>query len=344
MPAPHTFETKGDASRWLAALESGTLDPVIARERRNGERLSAYATEWIATRQLSPRTRELYEGQLRLHIAPVLGDAKVTMLEPRHIRAWHSGLLAGHLGDVSVAKCYRLLRSILNTAVEDGLLQRNPCQIKGAGLERSPERPIPTIAEVAAVSRNLPPRLAAVPWVAALGALRKGEIFGLARMHVGLDEGTLWVERVLQEQTGGGAVLKPTKTTSSSRTIGMPRRLVDVLEHHLDSFVDEAPDSFVFTNDHGRPVRATVWTSAWSRARTEAGTPSLRLHDLRHLAGTLTAQAGATTRETMDRLGHASSAAALRYQHVVEDRRRHVAEGIDELLESSVGVRGAAEN
>ncbi len=333
VPAPMTFETKGEASRWLAALEAGALDPIVARERRTGERLGSYAAEWILTRQLSPRTRELYELQLRRHIAPTLGEAKVAMLEPRHVRAWHAELSAGHLGEVSVAKCYRLLRSILNTAVEDGLLQRNPCQMKGAGLERSPERPIPTLDQVAAVSEHLPPRLAAVPWVAALGALRKGEILGLARMHVDLKRGTLRVERALQEQTGMGVVLKPTKTRSSTRTVGMPRRLTDVLGNHLERFVDAAPDAFLFTNEAGRPVRATVWSGAWSTARAEAGVPSLRLHDLRHLAGTLTAQAGATTKETMDRLGHSSPSAALRYQHVVEERRQRVALEIDALLD-----------
>jgi len=254
------------------------------------------------------------------------------MLEPRHVRTWHAELMAGHLGEVSVAKCYRLLRSILNTAVEDGLLQRNPCQIEGAGSERSPERSIPTIAQVAAVSEALPPRFAAVPWVAALGALRKGELFGLARRHVDLDRATLRVERALQEQTGRGAVLKAPKTRSSGRTVGMPGRLVVILADHLDAYVDEGPEAFVFSNSHGGPVRATVWHEAWSTAREASGLRQLRLHDLRHLAGTLTAQAGATTKETMDRLGHSTSDAALRYQHVVEERRHHVAVEIDRLV------------
>lgn len=229
----------------------------------------------------------------------------------------------------------RLLRSILNTAVEAGLLQRNPCQIKGAGIERSPERPIPTVDQVAVVGEYLPPRLAAVPWVAARGALRKGEIFGLARMHIDLAAGTLRVERALQEQTAGERSSSRTKTRSSTRTVGMPQRLVDVMTDHLNAYVDEAPESFVFTNDHGRPIRATVWTDPWSDARTHAGVPNLRLHDLRHLAGTLTAQAGATTKDTMDRLGHSSSSAALRCQRVVEQRRHRVAEGIDGLLDEA---------
>jgi hypothetical protein len=50
-------------------------------------------------------------------------------------------------GEVTVAKAYRLLKAILNTAVDDGLIRRNPCRIKGAGQERSPERPVLTIRQ-----------------------------------------------------------------------------------------------------------------------------------------------------------------------------------------------------
>jgi hypothetical protein len=47
-------------------------------------------------------------------------------------------LLDSGLGDVTVAKAYRLLKAILNTAVDDGMIRRNPCRIKGAGQEKSP--------------------------------------------------------------------------------------------------------------------------------------------------------------------------------------------------------------
>ena len=39
----------------------------------------------------------------------------------------------------------------------------------------------------------------------------------------------------------------------------------------------------------------------------------MRLHDLRHFAGTMTAQVGNLV-ETMERLGHSTPAASLRYQ------------------------------
>jgi hypothetical protein len=76
---------------------------------------------------------------LRLHIKPALGVIRLADLDGRTVRRWHGRLAADGKGQVIRAKAYRLLRSILNTAVEDGLIPSNPCKIRGAGVERSPE-------------------------------------------------------------------------------------------------------------------------------------------------------------------------------------------------------------
>ena len=139
-------------------------------------------------------------------------------------------------------------------------------------------------------------------------------------------------ERALQEITGEGAVFVEPKTATSHRTVVIPSSLVSQLTEHLDTHVDENPDALLFTNNYGRPIRATVWRKAWRQGTDVAGCQEIRLHDLRHLAGTLTAQAGATLRETMDRLGHSSTDAAMRYQHVADQRAEELARRIEDLL------------
>ena len=61
----------------------------------------------------------------------------------------------------------------------------------------------------------------------------------------------------------------------------------------------------------------------------------LRFHDLRHTAATLAVAAGASTRELMVRMGHSSSAAALRYQHVMAGRDAAIAAALDELIQAA---------
>ena len=57
------------------------------------------------------------------------------------VRRWRKKLLDSGVSNVTAAKAYRLLRAVFNTALDDGLIRRNPCRIKGAGNEHSPERP-----------------------------------------------------------------------------------------------------------------------------------------------------------------------------------------------------------
>ena len=67
------------------------------------------------------------------------------------------------------------------------------------------------------------------------------------------------------------------------------------------------------------------------------GAPAgLRPHDLRHHAATLTARTpGTTTKELMARIGHASSRAALIYQHATRERDRPVASYLDDVVAAS---------
>lgn len=104
---------------------------------------------------------------------------------------------------------------------------------------------------------------------------------------------------------------------------------------HLDAHVADEAEELVFTNRHGRPVRATVWAKAWDDARAATGLGGVRFHDLRHLAGTLTAQAGGTLREIMSALGHSTPSAALRYQHVAQGRAAILAQRIAEQIDES---------
>jgi hypothetical protein len=63
-----------------------------------------------------------------------------------------ANMLSAGVTPVTAAKAYPLLKSILATAVDDGLIRRNPCRIKCASDEKSPERPVLTIGQVYALA------------------------------------------------------------------------------------------------------------------------------------------------------------------------------------------------
>ena len=69
----------------------------------------------------------------------------------------------------------------------------------------------------------------------------------------------------------------------------------------------------------------------WEHARVAAGRPDLRIHDLRHGAAVMAAQSGATLAELMQRLGHSTSRAAMRYQHAALGRDAEIAVALSEM-------------
>ena len=78
---------------------------------------------------------------LRVHIGPTFGKRNLNASTAEAVPRWHTNVSTVS-GAMTPAKCYRLLRAILATAVSDGLTQTNPCRVRGAGTERSAERSI----------------------------------------------------------------------------------------------------------------------------------------------------------------------------------------------------------
>lgn len=239
--------------------------------------------------------------------------------------------LRSDAGRAQVAQAYRLLRMILGHAVREGRINANPCQIARAGQVKSTERVPATPAEIEALAAAMPERYATAVHVAAWSGLRAGELFGLARRHVDLDAGTVRVERAVSYVPGQSPCLGATKTESSKRTVHLPIQVVAKLRAHLNRYTGPDPDALVFTDTAGQIVPREVRKVPFWRARAAAGRPDLRWHDLRHTGATLAAQAGATLAELQHRLGHASVAAAMIYQHQSADRDRALAQRLSKF-------------
>src|SRR5262245_45157199 len=85
-------------------------------------------------------------------------------------------------------------------------------------------------------------------------------------------------------------------------------------------------DGLVFVSPRGERLRRSNFRRrVWLPAPTKAGLPEIHFHYLRHTSNILTAIAGASLRELMARMGHASTRAALVYLHHTDDRQRAIA-------------------
>lgn len=241
----------------------------------------------------------------------------------------------------TIRYAYTVLRACLNTAVRDGILTANPCQIK-LGSDGAAERVPATLAELETIAAAMPEHLTCAVHVAAWSGLRAGELFGLARRHLDLEAGTVRVERAVLELAGRVAGFGPPKTASSVRTVHVPPHVLDLLADHLARHVGRDADALVFHDGRGAPLPSRRRTDLFHRARAAAGREDLRWHDLRHTGATLAAQAGATTRELQHRLGHSTYQASMRYQHATAERDRDIAARMAALAEATSSGRVVA--
>lgn len=332
--AGRTFAAEEDAQGWLAQerrkIELGTWGSV---ERSDGVTLRAYADRWIEQRQLRPRTRQHYRSMLDRLILPELGDYRLAAINPAKVREWHSGLGADK--PTRNAHSYALLHAICATAVQDEVLDANPCRVRSAmQTRRRRDVEVLTPKQVDTLASKMPAQLRASVILAAWCGLRWGETSELRRKDVPADCSVLRIRRAVTYRAGEFHVGEP-KTAAGVRDVAVPPHIRPALKAHLRNHVAKDGEALLFPGDDGKHLRADLYRVSWEKARDAIGKPNFRVHDLRHVGAVLAAQSGATTAELMHRLGHTTPQMALRYQHVGEGRDAEIAARLSRLARES---------
>ena len=329
--ATQTFATKTEAGRWLSVLEADMTRGHWHDPKRGDVTFGELAERWYATKlHLRPTTKHIYRTLLDRHILPTFADEPVGSITTLAVQMWISDRSANtRMGANSVAKTYKVLRAVMESALDAELIVKNPCRIKGAGTERLPEMRCATSEQVAALAGAVEPEWRALILLAAYSGLRWGELAGLRRRYVDPLHKTV---RVVEQctQVAGHFVWGPPKTSAGTRTVVLPDFIVDVMIEHLAQWSEPGREGLVFAMPEGTALRRENFRKrVWLPACEAAGVEGLRFHDLRHTNATLAAASGAPLRAIMHRLGHHSAAAALRYQHQLAGQDTAIAEYLE---------------
>jgi integrase len=351
-----TFGAKVDAEAWLAVerllIERGEWTPPQAREAAAARRHAQAAVNTVAVyaerylrdpdRGLRPSTIRGYRQMLDSRIIPKFGDTPLSEIKLSDIRAWRAQMSA--TTPAANAAAYRLLRSLLQAAEEDELIERAPSKIRGASSARTQRTATPaTLDELATIVDHMPDRLKLFIVLAAFVGLREGELLELRRADIGDEIGTVSITRKVEKDADPsadgacrscGRVVGPPKTKSGSRVVHVPPPFLPILQKHLVDHTDDEPDSLLFPGDRKDHMSVRYVMNRFRSAREAAGRPDLTIHHLRHTALTIAGQHGATPAELQARAGHASQAAMAIYQHGTRDRDRLLAAAIGATYQS----------
>lgn len=340
--AERTFLTEKDARGWLSLRQSEIIAkswlPPDAHEAQTKLTLETYAKTWLEHRDLKSRTREHYAKLLSEHILPTFGPRPIATITVDDIREWHSEL--NQRGTPTLrAHAYGLLRTILGTAHSDGRIPANPCSVRGAGSAKRVHKIRPaTLDEIETITAAMPEQYQAMVLLAAWTALRFGELTELRRGDIVIVDdgnaddayGIVRVERAVVRTDAGFEVTTP-KSDAGRRDVEMPPHLLPVIQAHLDKHVPPRRDALLFPARGGGHLAPGSLYRQFYRARLVANRKDLRWHDLRHSGAVLAAATGATLAELMQRLGHSTPAAALKYQHAAAGRDRQIARLLSKL-------------
>jgi integrase len=349
-----SFKTRMDAEAWLASerslIDRDEWSPPTVRRQAEEQRQRAAATNTVASfaerylreRGLRPNTVKGYRTLLQTRILPYFGEMPLREVTLAEIKAWRASLLAST--EATNAAAYRLLRSILQAAEEEELIDRAPPKIRGASTARVKRVAVPaTFDEVAVIIDRMPDRLKLLIVLAALVGLREGELLELRRADVDGVSGRISVTRKIDKDVVLGAPgacpncgrpISAPKTTSGTRTVHVPPPFLPMLQKHLLQHTSEGPAGLLFPGDRTDHMSVRFLMDRYRPAREAAGRTDLTIHHLRHTALTLAGQHGATAAELQARAGHASQAAMAIYQHATLDRDKALAERIGETYES----------
>jgi integrase len=321
------FTRKADDRAFLVQVEHDLMAGTYTPRQAGQITMADYATEYCARRHWRTQTAERKERELRLHVLPALGSTPLAHLTRAHMERWAADL---NLAPSSVHTVHATLSAVLNAAVEDGRISRNPAS--GAHLPEVTEGVVVPLeaAQIHALAKAVPDHLYAAVILAARSGVRQGELFGLRVHDVHFLRRELHVRQQLVSLSKGTPVLAPVKEKSSIRRIGLSSVVLDALSAHLARF-GTGPSDVIFHAD-GRYMSRSTSAKLISKGGRSVGLSNVGWHAARHYHASMLLSQDVNPAYVADRLGHDVATLLRTYAHALPRDDDRVRALVDQAL------------
>ena len=298
-----------------------------------------------------------YKAQINKHIRPGIGKYNLSQLNPMILQRFFNHLSEPNekgkvLSPKSIKNVYIILSGILEQAVENEMISKNPCKkvklpkVYNKQITPLTDKQVKDFLEIISTDEIYGTILRVIVFT----GLRLGEAMGLTWDCVDFEKGALNINKQLQRrpQKDGGSTL--TSVKSGKPRILKPAPFVMQLlkiryteqimqkQRSEDLWLawsneEEHKKALVFTNlQGGYLIPKRVYLHCKSAA-VAIGAPDARVHDLRHTYAVLSLQNGDDIKTVQENLGHASAAFTLDvYGHVSDRMKKESANRMEEYI------------
>ncbi|PSL04089.1 phage integrase family protein [Haloactinopolyspora alba] len=282
---------------------------------------------WLDQLEVSDKTRAGYDDRQK-RIALVWDGVPLKRIAREDFVKWvrtMQGAKGGPVGDTTRNDTAKQFVRMIDAAVADDRLPRNPVRDRSGKLPKIPARErerehryldaedVHLLAETARDVEPTPERgreTEALIYLMAYCGPRPGEVAAFNERDFNRKKGTIRVVKAYST-VGGKLILGPTKT-HERRTIRLPEFVANKLGVMLDDRNGRSPDEPLFRSPRGMRLRIVEWArKVFKPAAAKAGVDPLVPYDLRHTAASLAVASGATVLAVQKMLGHKDAAMTL---------------------------------
>ena len=338
------------AEAFAATFEKECREGMAADSRQKFEPYCNYVMELKEQRGLKHSTLTRYK-ELTTRIYPVIGHLKIRDIRPDHLNRFYSDLgkdgankRGGKLSNKTILEHHRLIHTVLEQAVKEGLIPFNPADRVELPKAERKEVNYFQAEEVKAIAEALqtePIKWQTLTHLLLITGARRGEILGLKWNCIDFENNQLHICNNILYTPDRGIYEDTPKTARSNRFITVPDETIDLLKKYrlwqnqerlrLGEYYEYS--GYVFTQDNGSPLHpdsVTDWLKKFSKRHN---LPHINPHAFRHTMASMLYYNGVDSVSISKRLGHAQvSTTANIYAHVMEEADRRNADILADIF------------
>lgn len=363
---PELGEKKYSRGGFLTSDEADDALQEAILKRKNDEKfhgvtptLAEYGADWLDALTLEPSTMKGYRRQFNNYLVPHLGAKPLDRITGPAVGKLYKllrergGKDGAPLSANTVNKTSITLAAILDAAMEDGFIAKNPARLKkivkaptGRDIRAEREEMVTWTAENLKAFLEwdrvvYEDELFPLWFTLARTGMRRGEALALQWRDLDFKGGRISIRRAADSATRGRTKVPK---SGGARVIDADAQLMTTLKALKATrggiALDLArPTAFIFGHDDGRLRDPVLVSNRWIRRMAAANKalpdlPRIPLHALRHTHATLLLQLGESPKVVQERLGHASISITMDiYSHVNPTMQRAAADRFAALFE-----------